>query len=264
MKLKIKPESIQARNLYENHTTFYPGDSGLDLFNIHQKHITSGETVFIDLEIKCEMVDDSGNNVSYYLYPRSSISKTPLRLANNVGIIDAGYRGNLKIALDNIKLEDYQIQSSERLVQICAPNLQPFEIEVVDELSDSKRGENGFGSTNNLTEHEQSTENVEQQESDSNEEETEEPDSVEPEQQESDSNEPETEEPEPEETESEEPDSNEPETEEPEPEETESEEPDSVEPEPEEPEPEETESEETESEESSSDEGETEVYVEYA
>tara|TARA_B100001094_G_C18115487_1_gene763728 strand:+ start:743 stop:1441 length:699 start_codon:yes stop_codon:yes gene_type:complete len=232
MKLRIKPESIQARNLYENHTTFYPGDSGLDLFNIHQKHVTSGETVFIDLEIKCEMIDDHGNNVSYYLYPRSSISKLPLRLANNVGIIDAGYRGNLKIALDNIKLEDYQIQSSDRLVQICAPNLQPFEIEVVDELSDSKRGENGFGSTNNLTEHvEQSTENVEQQKSDSNEPEQEEPDSVEPEPEESEQQEPEQQES----------DSNEPEQQEPEPEETE-----------------------TESDESSSDEGETEVYVEHA
>ena len=48
--------------------------------------------------------DEKKNNwepTGYYSYPRSSISKTPLLLANNVGIIDSGYRGNIKVAFDN-------------------------------------------------------------------------------------------------------------------------------------------------------------------
>ena len=41
---------------------------------------------------------NNDKNIGYYLYPRSSISKTPLILANSVGIIDSGYRGNIKAA----------------------------------------------------------------------------------------------------------------------------------------------------------------------
>lgn len=146
MKLKIKPESEKAKEIYSNHKTYHKGDAGYDLFILEETKTTKNNTCFIDLNIKCEMVNDDGKNVPYYIYPRSSISKTPLRLANNVGIIDAGYRGNLKIALDNIK-QDCVISSNTRLVQICAPNLQEFDIEIVDKLSDSERGEGGFGST---------------------------------------------------------------------------------------------------------------------
>ena len=85
--------------------------------------------------------------VPYYLYPRSSISKTPLRMSNSVGIIDAGYRGNLMASVDNVSGEDYQIQRGQRLFQICPWNDFKVTLEVVDELSDSDRGNGGFGST---------------------------------------------------------------------------------------------------------------------
>lgn len=147
MKLLICPETDEIRQLYKNHSTYHPGDSGLDLFVPEQIVITSGDTVFIDLQIRCEMIDDQGKNVSYYLYPRSSLSKTQLRFANSVGIMDEGYRGKVKIALDNIKSEDYLVEKYIRLVQLCAPNLKPFTIEIVDKLSTSSRGEGGFGST---------------------------------------------------------------------------------------------------------------------
>jgi dUTP pyrophosphatase len=95
----------------------------------------------------------TGRNVSYYLYPRSSLSKTPLRLANSVGIIDAGYRGNLIVALDHINRdykneETYTIENGTRLVQICSPSLESFDFKLVNELSETKRGAGGFGSTN--------------------------------------------------------------------------------------------------------------------
>ena len=48
------------------------------------------------------MMNKDEKNVSYYLYPRSSIIKTPLRMSNSVGIIDAGYRGNIIGCVDNI------------------------------------------------------------------------------------------------------------------------------------------------------------------
>jgi dUTP pyrophosphatase len=119
-----------------------PGDSGLDIVFPKDVTIKSGETVRIKLGIACEPLEKSG----YYLYPRSSISKTPLRLSNSVGIIDNSYRGELMVSVDNIK-HDYTIKAGERLFQLCAPDLGPIEFTIVDELTETVRGEGGFGST---------------------------------------------------------------------------------------------------------------------
>ena len=104
----------------------------------------------LDMGIKCEMIDSDGKSIAYYIYPRSSISKTPLMLANSVGIIDSGYRGNIKIALRNaMPKTNYRIEKHVRLTQICLPSLESFIVKLVDksELSDTVRGEGGFGST---------------------------------------------------------------------------------------------------------------------
>jgi len=82
---------------------------------------------------------------AYFLYPRSSISKTSFRLANCTGIIDRGYRGNLGAFFDCIC--DSSMEKGQRLVQICSPTLEPFEVQLVSSLPFTDRGENGFGST---------------------------------------------------------------------------------------------------------------------
>ena len=149
MKLLIKTNNEYIKSLYTNHQHYNPGDSGLDLFCPEDIIIGPGETMKIDLQIQCEALHDNieNNNVSYYLYPRSSIIKTPLRLANSVGIIDAGYRGNIIACVDNIKNYEFKIEKGSRLFQICGPTLEPIEIRVINELSNSQRGSGGFGST---------------------------------------------------------------------------------------------------------------------
>jgi len=84
---------------------------------------------------------------SFFIVPRSSIYKTPLRMANSIGVIDSGYRGELMVPVDNPTDDDYMITPGERLFQIILPNLEEFEVEIVDYLSDSERGDGGFGST---------------------------------------------------------------------------------------------------------------------
>lgn len=153
MHLLIKTDNIELQEKYNSHTNYHPGDSGLDLFCPKDILVKSGETVKIDLEIQCESLKDN-HNVSYYLYPRSSIVKTPLRLANSVGIIDAGYRGNIMAFVDNIKGEDFLVEKGTRLFQICSGDLSPLTFELVNELSDTSRGTGGFGSTNNLVRNE--------------------------------------------------------------------------------------------------------------
>jgi hypothetical protein len=117
----------------------------------------------LDLNICCSarMFLDSGKNFNtgYYMYPRSSISKTQLRLANSVGIIDAGYRGHLMGMFDVVNIldvyhnkeADYYGKKFERYLQICAPGLVPIVVEIVNSKEDlgeqTVRGAGGFGSS---------------------------------------------------------------------------------------------------------------------
>ena len=152
MKLLIKTENTILQTMYGNHEHYNPGDSGLDLFITED--ITIPPKVIslkIDLKISCEAFVDKGKqvNISYYLYPRSSMgAKTPLRLSNSVGIIDAGYRGEIKGIVDNLdKEQDYCIRAGTRLFQLCSPVLGPISFEMANTLSETARGEGGFGST---------------------------------------------------------------------------------------------------------------------
>lgn len=87
------------------------------------------------------------------LLPRSSIYKTPFRLCNSIGLIDAGYRGEVKAMADNVDVqEDTSIRydTGSRFFQICQHNFLPWKkIILTDELpaAPDSRGEGGFGST---------------------------------------------------------------------------------------------------------------------
>ena len=127
-------------------------DSGLDLYIPKDITISPGETVKIPLGIKCELKNTlTDYNMAYFLYPRSSIYKTPLRLANSVGIIDQDYRGELMAIVDHIKSDEqvsYTIKKGTRLFQLCIPSLDcNFKLQFSKELSQTIRGEGGLGST---------------------------------------------------------------------------------------------------------------------
>ena len=143
MKLRIKAFNKRAQELYENHSHFHAGDAGLDLFVIEDQVIPAKSTHPIPLQIACENVD----NKAYYLFPRSSISKTPLRLANSIGLIDGGYRGEIMAVCDNIKDYDFSVNKGDRLFQLVSADLSTIEFKIVDDLSETTRGSGGFGST---------------------------------------------------------------------------------------------------------------------
>ena len=154
MHLLLKTNNQELKRKYETHSNFHPGDSGFDLFTTKDLNIEPGKICYvIDLEISCEgfrsKEEKEIGNISYYLYPRSSMgSKTPLRLSNSVGIIDAGYRGTLKAIVDNIDRDNgVVIEKGTRLFQICSPTLEPITYEVVESLSETSRGTGGLGST---------------------------------------------------------------------------------------------------------------------
>ena len=134
-------------------------DSGFDLIVPENTFfIDPYHPKFIDMKVKAEMVYcDVTNNVvtpsAFYLYPRSSISKTELMMANHVGIIDSGYRGSVIGAFRWLPYDSdqtrYGVESGTRLTQICHPTLCPTYILTTNEseLSGTERGTGGFGST---------------------------------------------------------------------------------------------------------------------
>lgn len=150
----------------------HAGDSGIDLYCAETFTIRCGQTLRIDLGIRCEMLRN-GAPQSFYIHPRSSLSKTPLILANSAGVIDAGYRGNLLLALkyvptdddlcdiiwgerkqlhlgcplDKSELPTYTVHAGQRLVQICSPDLAPIRLVLCKSLTKTSRGDAGFGST---------------------------------------------------------------------------------------------------------------------
>lgn len=143
-------EHIQNRN-----TSF--GDSGFDLFvpKSHNRMYIEGDIpITLDHQVQAKLVrvqEEKEIPSAYYLYPRSSITNTVFRMANSVGIIDKGYRGNLKAKLDihgGIAGQTYHIPEYSRLFQICTPTLEPIDkVILVDSLDETERGDSGFGST---------------------------------------------------------------------------------------------------------------------
>ena len=143
MKLLIKPFNEKIKLFYLNHGHFHDGDAGLDLYAINEQIINKKSTKKIHFGIACENIDSK----PYFLMPRSSISKTPLRMSNSVGLIDGGYRGEIMASVDNISDDDYIIKKKQRLFQLVSMEGDPIQILLVDKLTDSERGSGGFGST---------------------------------------------------------------------------------------------------------------------
>jgi len=128
----------------------YKDDIGIDLYFPEDMTVEPFETKFINLGIRAEFQGSDSKYYGYQLYPRSSISKTKLRLANSVGIIDPNYRGYLMVAVDNISDKPQHIKKGDRLFQLVFVQLmKPTNIEIIDEeqLSSTERGSGGFGST---------------------------------------------------------------------------------------------------------------------
>lgn len=119
-------------------------DAGYDLKARRETSVFPQDTEFIPTGVCVEIP------VGYVglLFPRSSISKTPLRMANSVGVIDSGYTGEIKVPLYNTdEVEIVDVNKFERIAQLVIVPCMDFELEPVDELDSTERGEGGFGST---------------------------------------------------------------------------------------------------------------------
>jgi len=152
MKVRIK----KINPLAEIPTYAKDGDAGMDVIATSIISDTPTQITYglgIALEIPKGFVG--------LVFPRSSIRKTGLQLSNSVGVIDSGYRGELQATFnklfggeamyDEMKVKEIQpndfYKVGDRVAQIMIIPHPPIEFEEADELSDTERGDGGFGST---------------------------------------------------------------------------------------------------------------------
>ena len=133
------------------HNKFVPeykteGAAGMDLCAAIEQPISLKplERALIPTGLKIELE----HGYEAQIRPRSGLSiKHGISLINCVGTIDEDYRGEVCVGVVNLSNEEYTILPDERIAQMIIAKVEQAEIEVVTELSDTARGEGGFGST---------------------------------------------------------------------------------------------------------------------
>ena len=130
------------------HTPTYgsPYSAGADLYAVTEGELVvpAGETVFVHTGIAIELPAGTVGLV----YARSGLScKKDLAPANKVGVIDCDYRGEIMVALHNHGKEARTVADGERIAQLVVAPCYTIQFEQAEELSQTVRGEGGFGST---------------------------------------------------------------------------------------------------------------------
>jgi len=137
---------VKIKKLSENAvipTYAKDGDAGMDLV---ATRIISNTT--FDVSYGTDLVMEIPNGFVGLVFPRSSIRKYELILSNSVGVIDSGYRGELQATFKKENgLDSLAYKVGDRIAQIMIIPYPPIEFDEVAELSDTERGDGGFGST---------------------------------------------------------------------------------------------------------------------
>jgi len=126
----------------------HSGDSGFDLISTETVEFLSRETKLIGTGIYVEIPW----GFELQVRPRSGLSyKSGFRVANSPGTIDSTYRGEIKVILQNTSQVRATIHKGDRIAQAVLTPVYTASFNVVDSLNETKRGENGFGSTGYAT-----------------------------------------------------------------------------------------------------------------
>lgn len=139
MTVKVKLLSDEAKlPVFKKH-----GDAGADLESIEDTIIKAHETKAIGTGIVLEIpVGYEGQ-----IRSRSGLALQGLFVLNAPGTIDSGYRGEVKVILHNINNSDFVVCKGDRIAQLVVHEVCPTSFEIVSSVSQTERGEDGFGST---------------------------------------------------------------------------------------------------------------------
>ncbi len=144
MKLKVNIKKLDEKATVPTYGSQYA--AGADLYACLSESVTiaPSQTVLIHTGIAVELPE----NTVGLVYARSGLaSKKDLAPANKVGVIDCDYRGEIMVAIHNHGKEERVIEHGERIAQMVITPYYTAEYVVAEELSETVRGQGGFGST---------------------------------------------------------------------------------------------------------------------
>ncbi len=123
----------------------HEGDAGLDLYANEAAHMGPGERWSVGTGVAVEIPEGHAGLV----LPRSGLAKKHgIALVNSPGLIDSGYRGEVRVLLLNTDpAETFRVEPGDRIAQLVIAPIAPAEPVEVESLSDSARGDGGFGSS---------------------------------------------------------------------------------------------------------------------
>ena len=122
----------------------HPGDAGADLFSVEEVTIEPGERAGVGTGLALAIPEGYAG----FVQPRSGLAaKHGIMLVNSPGLIDAGYRGEVRVLLYNSGAEPFRVGMGERIAQLVIQRVEEPEFVAAAELPETVRGEGGFGSS---------------------------------------------------------------------------------------------------------------------
>jgi dUTP pyrophosphatase len=119
-----------------------PGDAGMDMV---ATSLVKSEVFY---EYGTDIAVEIPEGYVGLLFPRSSISKTKQILANHVGVVDSGYRGEIKFRFKKLDWDNGEVyEIGDKIGQLLVIPYPTIELEEVSELSETQRGSDAFGSS---------------------------------------------------------------------------------------------------------------------
>lgn len=140
MKLLVEKINEKAIIPFQAHE----GDAGMDLFSVDEVTLKPMERKLIHTGIRIQLP----KNTEAQIRPRSGLAlKNGITVLNTPGTIDEGYRGEIGIILINLGQDNFKITEGMKIAQMVIKPTLSLKVEEVVELTDTSRGEDGFGST---------------------------------------------------------------------------------------------------------------------
>jgi len=139
IQLKIQKVADVKTPVYE-----HEGDSGLDLYAAEEYTLKPMERKLISAGIKIAVPPGYEAQVR----PKSGLALNHgISIVNTPGTVDAGYRGVVGVILINLSDKDFKVEKNKKIAQMVITKVERVNVEMVEKLDDTKRGEGGFGST---------------------------------------------------------------------------------------------------------------------
>ena len=140
MKLLVEKINQKAIIPFQAHE----GDAGMDLFSVEEVILKPMERKLVHTGIKIQLP----KNTEAQIRPRSGLAlKNGITVLNTPGTIDEGYRGEIGIILINLGTEEFKVEEGMNVAQMVIKPTLSLEVEEVVELTETTRGQGGFGST---------------------------------------------------------------------------------------------------------------------